>query len=220
MGISQVDPEGTNPSLSKVLGLKILWKRKVEMTSSKSAHARVEFLPTPPTSEIEKSDPHAIDDFKIVHVQHDLGSPVLEKGQRGLVECLFSQVILSLLAPNISDLFLEEEPTEAAGTFGTTPAGVQLQAFALEDYDLACIKETLKVEVEELKAEVLEKEASKENEDEKAEFTVGTYDEGKHFVRSGVASSYLELNLNSLDEVPEVIDADMAGAPIDPENDS
>ncbi|EHA8590440.1 hypothetical protein COCNU_scaffold018904G000010 [Cocos nucifera] len=71
---------GVDLSLPKVLGLKILRKRKVETIDDKSAHAQVELLSMLPTFEFKDLEPHAIDDFKIVWVQHDLGSLVSEEG--------------------------------------------------------------------------------------------------------------------------------------------
>ena len=66
-----------------------------------------------------------------------MGSLVAKEGQKSPAECLFSKVILSLPAPDVSNLFPEEELIEATGTFGTTPAGLKLKISALEDYKLA-----------------------------------------------------------------------------------
>ncbi|KAG1370044.1 hypothetical protein COCNU_15G004100 [Cocos nucifera] len=138
MGINQVGLEGMDPSLLKVLGPKILRKRKVETTDGKSAHARIEPLPTPLTFETEESEPQAIDNFQIVWVHCNSSSLVLEEGQRSPIEYLFSEAILSLPAPDVSDLFPNEESIEAARTFEMAPARVQLRASILEDYGLAC----------------------------------------------------------------------------------
>ncbi|EHA8588712.1 hypothetical protein COCNU_scaffold006430G000020 [Cocos nucifera] len=105
---------GIDPSLPKALGPKTLWKRKVETIGTESARARVELLPTPLTYEIEESKLQDIDEFQII------------------------EAILSLPAPDISDLFPKEKPTEAVKTSGTASDEVELQASALEDYDLAC----------------------------------------------------------------------------------
>ncbi|EHA8586296.1 putative ankycorbin-like [Cocos nucifera] len=147
VGISQVDPQRMDPSLLKVLGPKILQKRKVETTSGKSAHALVELLPVPLISELEDPKPHAIDDFKIVWIQDDSGSPILEDGRRSYAECLFSKVILSLPALDVSYLFPKEKSIETMGTFGTASIEVQLQASTLEDYDLASTKHKMDTEM-------------------------------------------------------------------------
>ncbi|KAG1331591.1 hypothetical protein COCNU_02G015590 [Cocos nucifera] len=128
---------GMNLSLPKVLGQKIHQKRKAEPTGNISAHVRVELLPALPTSKSEEPKPLFIDNFEIIWVQHDLGSPVAEESQKSSIEYLFSKVILSLPAPDVSDLFLEEESIEAARTFRTALAGSKLEATTLEDYELA-----------------------------------------------------------------------------------
>ncbi|KAG1331015.1 hypothetical protein COCNU_02G009830 [Cocos nucifera] len=136
--ISQVGPEGMGPSLLKPLGPKTLRKRKVETIGMKSACAQIKLLLVLPTFEIEESKPQDIDDFQIVRVQHNLSSSVPKNGQESPVKYLFSEAILSLSAPDVSDLFSKEESTEATGTFKTISGRVQLQASTLEDYDLAC----------------------------------------------------------------------------------
>ncbi|KAG1368286.1 hypothetical protein COCNU_14G007540 [Cocos nucifera] len=87
-----------------------------------------------------------------VIINRDLS--ILERGQRSPIECLFSEAILSLPAPDISNLFLEEElvdvartpnalivkaqPTMTTGPSGTVPTGVGLHDSILKDYGLAC----------------------------------------------------------------------------------
>ena len=129
---------GMVPNLPKILGLKTLQKRKIETTSDKSVRTRVEPLPASPTSKTKESEPQAIGDFQIVQVQHDSSSLILKEGQRSPIEYLFNKAILSLSAPDVSDLFPEKEPTEAVETSGTAPTRVQLKASTLEDYVLAC----------------------------------------------------------------------------------
>ncbi|KAG1327688.1 hypothetical protein COCNU_01G016220 [Cocos nucifera] len=275
VGISQVGPEGTidslpynhssfvfrnptlvdglalqiarmDPSLPKALGLKTLRKRKAEKIGAKSAYARVELLLAPPTFEIKESEPQDIDDFQIVQVQHDSSSSVPE-GQRSHVKCLFSEAILSLPAPNVSNHFSKKEPTEASRTFGPhRPDFRPKQQDKMEVEMLKIAKDKVSKAVEEAstRADAAEKRAqdaeaaleksikenlrlsgvvdkfraSKEYEDKKAKFAVNAYDEGKRFSRSGVASHYPELNLDFLDETLGVTVAGVAKARANLEN--
>ncbi|KAG1331125.1 hypothetical protein COCNU_02G010930 [Cocos nucifera] len=123
MGISQVGSEGMDSNLPRVLNSKTLQKRKAEMVSSKSARAWVGLVPAPSAFELEDPKPSTINDFKIVH---DLDSLVLKGSQRSSIECLFSETILSLLVPDVSDLFSEEKSIEVVRTFRITPVGAQL----------------------------------------------------------------------------------------------
>ena len=109
-----------------MLDPKTLQKRKVEATSGRSACIRVELLPAPPTSEIQESDPHNIEDLKVERVPYYLDLPISKEGLEISVEYLFSEVILSLPVPDISDFFSEKDPTKRAETSRTVMNGVQL----------------------------------------------------------------------------------------------
>ncbi|KAG1327386.1 hypothetical protein COCNU_01G013200 [Cocos nucifera] len=138
VGISQVSSEGRDLSPSKALGPKTLQKKKAEVISGRSTRAWAELLLMPPTSEIKEFDPPKIKDFQVVQVPHD-SNPLVPKGNSGIpVECLFSEVILSLPALDISDFFPKEEPTKGVETFGVAMDGVQL-AEAVETFKIASI---------------------------------------------------------------------------------
>ncbi|KAG1342596.1 hypothetical protein COCNU_05G008250 [Cocos nucifera] len=126
-GISQIDPEGMYGSEStKSVGSEDLLEEKDGNYWWQVCRTQVELHPTSPTSKLQDPEFHTIDDFKIVQVPHDSGSPILEEGQRNLAECLFNKVILSLPSPDVSDFFSKEESIEATETFRTAPTRVQL----------------------------------------------------------------------------------------------
>ncbi|KAG1330532.1 putative ankycorbin-like [Cocos nucifera] len=155
VGISQIGPEDYRDGFefAKSVESKTFWKRKAEMVSGKFARAWVGLLPAPSVFKLEDLEPSTTNDFKIVWIPHSSNSLVLEESQRSPIKCLFSKAVLSLPAPNVSDLFPEEESIEVAKTFGiapakvqltevartsrTAPARVQLKASTLEDYNLA-----------------------------------------------------------------------------------
>ncbi|KAG1334123.1 hypothetical protein COCNU_03G002420 [Cocos nucifera] len=124
-------------SLPKMLDSKSLRKRVVEPTSNRSTYARVEHLLALPTFGSEELGSHTADDFRIMSVQPDLGSSALEEGQRSQTECLFSEAILSLPAPDIFDFFPKDEPVGIIGISRTIPVRLKLEASTLEDYELA-----------------------------------------------------------------------------------
>ncbi|KAG1358557.1 hypothetical protein COCNU_08G000030 [Cocos nucifera] len=99
-----------------------------------------------------------------------------------------------------------------------------LMKSAKENSHLLGVNEALTLEMEVLKADLsklraIEKvQASEQFEDEKDRFAIDAYDEGRHSIRSEVASRYPRLNLDFLDEDLEAADIDVAGAQFDPKD--
>ncbi|KAG1327880.1 hypothetical protein COCNU_01G018140 [Cocos nucifera] len=134
---------GRDPSPPKAPSPKILQKRKVEATSGKSTHARVELLPTPPTSEIEEFNPHSIEDFQVVWAPHDSDPPAPE-GSHG------TSVFLSELAHYLNE-FMKN----------TVDLSTKASRFELEASMLKMIKDKLSKTVGKAsnRADAAEKEA-------------------------------------------------------------
>ncbi|EHA8587449.1 hypothetical protein COCNU_scaffold002250G000010 [Cocos nucifera] len=64
--------------------------------------------------------------YVIPKVPRSLDQSALEGSHEAFVKCLFNEVILSLLAPNISDLFPEEDPTNGEETIKMMVDGIPL----------------------------------------------------------------------------------------------
>ncbi|EHA8589782.1 hypothetical protein COCNU_scaffold012362G000010 [Cocos nucifera] len=108
------DQSPSKASVPKASGSKT-HRKKIDAVDGRSTRVQIESLPMLPPSEFKEFDPHDIKDSQIAHAPHDLDPPIPEGNHETFVECLFSKVILSLLAPNVSDFFSKEEPSRVAG---------------------------------------------------------------------------------------------------------
>ncbi|KAG1368370.1 hypothetical protein COCNU_14G008380 [Cocos nucifera] len=125
-GISQVNPLERVPSPPKVLGIKALRKRRADSTGGRSIHSRIELLPASLVSKVEEFDFCNAKDLRIVQVSYSLDLSAPEGSHEASIEYLFSKAILSLPAPNVSNLFSEEDSTDGEETTEMMMDGIPL----------------------------------------------------------------------------------------------
>ncbi|KAG1347996.1 hypothetical protein COCNU_06G018250 [Cocos nucifera] len=127
-------PPGRIGGLSslKALGPKVLQKRKADATRGRSIHPRVELLPVLPAIEIEGSDPHNIEDLQIEPTNGEETAGTTANGAPFIEGAEVSETVLG----GTPKTMLGKE--SVAETSGTTSIRVEVQAFALDDYSLAC----------------------------------------------------------------------------------
>ncbi|KAG1342070.1 hypothetical protein COCNU_05G002990 [Cocos nucifera] len=115
-----------NVGISTISPKEFFRKRRMEVVGEKSAQARVGLLPAPLVFRLEDPEPLAIESFEIMQIPHGFDLSILEGGQGSPIKCLFSEAILSLPAPDISNLFSEEHPVDVVEIFMAASNKVKL----------------------------------------------------------------------------------------------